>query len=86
MVGLGTKAKVRSLKVLTGRLQGCLKNFMKRKRRSSEEIEIEREQEWRNLGLLGYVGFGICSKCGDSALRRGKRRNTMKCKGCFIHG
>ena len=39
---------------------------------------------WVLLGANGYYLFTACSKCSTQAYCRGKHRDTVECKTCFM--
>jgi hypothetical protein len=54
------------------------------RRRTKVEVVRDRETAWIANAAEGYAQYGLCLACGEIAHVRGKTREAVKCRGCFI--
>lgn len=56
-----------------------------RSRRTKEQLLHDRSIAWANL-LDSWRMWTSCARCDEMAVCRGKSRDAMKCKTCFMQG
>lgn len=56
------------------------------RRRTKVEVERDRETAWAINAGEGFAQFGLCLTCGEMAHVRGRTREAVKCRSCFIGG